>query len=152
MISQTAEYALRAAVRLASAYPEPSTAQHVSDDVGVPVPYLAKVLNTLARAGIVSSQRGKNGGFALLRPPAEVTVLDVVQAVDPLIRLHRCPLGRPDHAQGLCPLHRRLDEAVARTEEAFRGTPLGDLIGMTDGSASPFDACLSSAKVEGAKP
>ena len=128
MISQTAEYALRAAVTLAAAYPTPTTVQTISEAVGVPVPYLAKVLSTLARASVVTSQRGKHGGFALLRSPGRTTVLDVVQAVDPIARLQTCPLGRPEHSAGLCPLHRRLDHAAALTEQAFRDTVLSDLL------------------------
>ncbi len=140
MISQTAEYALRAAVTLATAYPAPTTVQIVSESVGVPVPYLAKVLSTLARAGVVTSQMGKRGGFTLMRPPDQTSVLDIVQAVDPIERVQGCPLGRPEHHPELCPLHRRLDEAAARTEQAFRSTPLSELLTGTaagGGSATP---------------
>ncbi|MCX6362360.1 MAG: Rrf2 family transcriptional regulator [Armatimonadetes bacterium] len=141
MISQTAEYALRAAVALASAYPAPITVQVVSERVGVPVPYLAKVLSTLARAGVVTSQRGKHGGFALMRRPDETSVLDIVQAVDPIQRVQACPLGRHEHHEALCPLHRRLDDATALTEQAFRETPLSDLLSAPDPAGSAATSC-----------
>jgi Rrf2 family protein len=146
LISQTAEYALRAAVTLADAYPAPTTVQVVSEAVSVPVPYLAKVLSTLARAGVVTSQRGKRGGFTLMRPPDQTSVLDIVQAVDPIERVQGCPLGRPEHHEGLCPLHRRLDEAAARTEQAFRDTPLSDLLSGTDVTGQSVIPCSIGAR------
>ena len=70
----------------------------------------------------------------LLRPPEELTVLDVVQAVDPLKRIEVCPLGLRGHGANLCPLHRRLDQAVATVETAFRNSSVADLLGDPRGS------------------
>lgn len=54
-------------------------------------------------------------------------MLEVVNAVDPLARIHECPLGSPDHTS-LCPLHRRIDDAVAATERQLASTTLDELI------------------------
>src|SRR3954464_8292177 len=108
MISQTAEYALRAVAALASSPEEPMVTQRIGELTKVPVGYLSKVLQALGRAELVKATRGLHGAFTLARPPAEVTVYDVVQAVDPVQRIRMCPLGLAAHGARLCPLHRRL--------------------------------------------
>ncbi len=127
MISQTAEYALRAVAHLASRRGGAPTTSQIAQATHVPANYLAKVLRGLSRAGLVRSQRGPRGGHALTRDPARLTVLEVVNAVDPLRRIHSCPLGLKHHLQ-LCPLHRRLDNAVAMVEQAFRQTTIAELV------------------------
>src|SRR5438067_9463549 len=124
MISQTAEYALRAVVCLGTEGARPLTTQAIADRARVPAGYLAKVLQSLGRAGIVGSQRGLRGGFVLARTLDELTVLDVINAVDPLKRIKRCPLGLAAHGQRLCPLHQRLDEGIALVESLFEGTTI----------------------------
>src|SRR5262249_40511360 len=84
MLSQTTEYALRAIVVLAEEPVVPWTAHAISAKTLVPADYLIKVLQPLTRAGLVTAQRGRNGGFVLTRPPEAISVLDVVNAVDPL--------------------------------------------------------------------
>lgn len=128
MISQTAEYALRAVAQLAAHVDEPQTAQQIAADTQVPLPYLSKVLQSLAREGVIHSQRGLHGGFTLRMDADELTVYAVVEAVDPLKRISTCPLGLIDHGAKLCPLHRRLDEAFSAVEVAFRATYIGELL------------------------
>lgn len=137
MLSQTSEYALRAAVFLANDGGGPRTAAEIARAASVPAGYLAKVLGLLARAGLVSSQRGLGGGFALSRTPRDVSVLEVVNAVDPLRRIERCPLGLPEHRRALCPLHKKLDDAYAAIEASFRGTSLAELAAQPSRSSSP---------------
>jgi Rrf2 family protein len=127
MFSQTAEYALRAVVYLAAQGDEPRTAQQIAAATRVPTGYLAKVMQGLSRSGLVHSQRGLHGGFTLTRPPDQLTVLDVLQAVDPIRRIRGCPLGLKGHVN-LCPLHRRLDQALALVEEALRGSTIAELL------------------------
>ncbi|MGD1070083.1 MAG: Rrf2 family transcriptional regulator [Bryobacteraceae bacterium] len=129
MLSQTAEYALRAMVELATRTGEARTAQEIAQASRVPLDYLSKVLNSLVRAGIVSGQRGRGGGFQVVRPVNEITVLEVVSAVDPLRRIRSCPLGLQAHGENLCPLHRKLDDAVRSVEEAFASTTIQSLAG-----------------------
>jgi Rrf2 family transcriptional regulator, nitric oxide-sensitive transcriptional repressor len=129
MFSQTAEYALRAVVALADSGGRPLTTQQIAGLTQVPLDYLAKVLQALGRCALVESQRGKHGGFTLARPASRLTILDVLNAVDPLPRIHSCPLELPGHGRQLCPLHRRLDDAVRSVEKAFADTPISDLLG-----------------------
>ena len=127
MISQTAEYALRAIVHLASPHTHPPTTVQIAQAAQILSDYLAKVLRSLSRAGLVRSQRGPGGGHVLTRNPKMMTVLEVVNAVDPLSRILACPLGLKNHPQ-LCPLHQRLDNAVAMVEQAFHKTTIAELV------------------------
>jgi Rrf2 family transcriptional regulator, nitric oxide-sensitive transcriptional repressor len=128
MFSQTAEYALRAIVVLAGEAQESWTAEEVATASLVPQHYLMKVLQRLAREGLVTAHRGRGGGFVLRRPPGAITVLDVINAVDPLRRIEHCPLGLKSHGEKLCPLHRKMDDAVCTVEKAFACTTIGELL------------------------
>ncbi|MEZ4388513.1 MAG: Rrf2 family transcriptional regulator [Candidatus Krumholzibacteriia bacterium] len=128
MISQTAEYALRAMVWLASRPEQAHGTPQIARASQVPPGYLSKVLQKLARAGLVASTPGRSGGFRITRPATEISVLDVVNAVDPVQRIHTCPLGLRSHGTVLCPLHRRLDDAAAAMETAFAGSTLAELL------------------------
>jgi len=128
MLSQTVEYALRAVCYLAERAPEPATTAEVAKVTKVPTAYLSKVLQALNRTNIVRSQRGVGGGVALAREPGELTILEVVSAVDPIERINTCPLKLAAHGARLCPLHRRLDNALAMMEEAFGNTTLAEVL------------------------
>ena len=128
MLSQTVEYALRAAVYLADQAPAARTTEQIAAATRVPQAYLSKVLQSLARGGVVTSQRGMRGGFLLSRKPEELTILEVVTAVDPIRRIRECPLGFAAHGVNLCPLHRRLDDALASVEKAFHDSTLAEVL------------------------
>jgi len=128
MLSQSVEYALRAVVHLASESPNPCTTDEIAATTRVPRAYLSKVLQSLVRSGVVHSQRGLGGGITLIKPPAELTILEVVNAVDPICRIHTCPLGLAAHGVNLCPLHRRVDSALALVEDAFRNSTLAEIL------------------------
>lgn len=127
MFSQTVEYALRAIVYLAGQN-EARTTQQIAVVTKVPPAYLAKVLQNLARSALVRSQRGLHGGFALGKPSAELTVWEVVQAVEPIRRIHECPLELESHRLRLCPLHKKMDDALAAIEKAFRESTIADIL------------------------
>ncbi|MCP4784795.1 MAG: Rrf2 family transcriptional regulator [Fuerstiella sp.] len=128
MFSQTAEYALRAVVFLGNQVPQPCTTAELANAIGAPPDYLAKVMQGLSRIGIVKSQRGLHGGFKLAKDPGELTILDVVNAVDAFQRVDRCPLGRPSHNSGLCPLHRRIDNVMAAAEQTLHETTIQEVL------------------------
>jgi Rrf2 family protein len=137
MLSQTLEYALRAVAFLAQAGAQARTAQEIAEATRVPANYLAKVLGQLARAGVVSSQRGLGGGFALARPAGDLSILEVAAAVDPIQRITGCPLDLPEHANALCALHSRLDGALASIEASFRSSCVADLVAAPAGRGGP---------------
>jgi Rrf2 family transcriptional regulator, nitric oxide-sensitive transcriptional repressor len=128
VLSQTVEYALRAAVHLAMESPAARTTDQIAEATRVPRAYLSKVLQSLSRVGLVHSQRGLGGGMVLARSPSEVTILDVVNAVEPIQRIRTCPLGLAAHGVRLCPLHSRLDKALATVEQAFHETTLAEVL------------------------
>ena len=128
MLSQTVEYALRAATYLATVPQHSRTVDQIAEVTHVPVAYLSKVLQQLVREGIVISRRGTGGGFMLARPPGKLRILEIVQAVDPIERISTCPLGLVAHGKRLCPLHRRLDNALADMERAFAASTLADIL------------------------
>jgi Rrf2 family transcriptional regulator, nitric oxide-sensitive transcriptional repressor len=129
MISQTAEYALRAVVTLAANPGRALTAQAIAAESRIPLDYLAKILNMLSRAGLVRARRGPGGGFQIEIPASQLSILEIVSAVDPLKRIKVCPLGLAAHGENLCSLHRSLDEAIRMVEDAFRATTVESLIG-----------------------
>lgn len=128
MLTQTVEYALRALVALAAEPDRPHTNQQLAELTKVPGPYLSKVLQTLAREGLVAAHRGKRGGFSLSRAAEEITILDAVNAVDPIQRISACPLGLKSHGKRLCPLHAKMDRALEQMEQAFGSTSLADVL------------------------
>jgi Rrf2 family nitric oxide-sensitive transcriptional repressor len=134
MISQTVEYALRAVVALAYRHDAPMTGQEIAEMTRVPAPYLLKLMQQLVRARLVYSQRGRGGGFTLTRSPSEITIWDIVQAVDALERIRACPLGIQGHGT-LCALHQRLDQAIEQVETAFRKSTLAELLAESNDSS-----------------
>lgn len=136
MLSQTIEYALRAMTYLASMpRDQTATSEIIAERTKVPKGYLSKILRDLVVAELILSQRGPNGGFSLARAPEKTSMLEVVNAVDPIQRITKCPLGNPSHIH-LCPLHRRLDEAIALIEREFRRTSLAELMETSSRSAA----------------
>lgn len=134
MISQTVEYALRVVVHLAEHAPSARTTEQLANATLVPKAYLSKVIQGLARQGVVRSQRGVGGGVSLVKSPDKLSILEVVNAVEPIQRIRTCPLGLVSHGVRLCPLHRRLDNAIAGVEKAFGNTTLAEV--LTEPSAS----------------
>lgn len=131
MLSQTSEYALRAVVYLATTYPDPAPNHLIAENCHVPRDYLAKILLGLRQSGLVASQRGKNGGFVLTRPPEEVSLREVVDCVDPIERVIECPRAVEEHCEELCPLHRFLDEVAAKVIAALESQTIADLANGT---------------------
>jgi Rrf2 family protein len=127
MINATAEYALRAVVFLATGHDKPVSREAISEQTKIPTDYLVRVLMSLDEAGIVSSQRGRGGGYQLCESAGELTVYDVIAAVTALPRTETCPLGIEDHID-LCPLHARLNDVAGLVEDAYRQTLISELI------------------------
>lgn len=132
MFSQTVEYALRAVAHLAQVAPALVSVREMASAIHVPEAYLAKVLQHLADSNIVVTRRGKGGGASLARRTTDLTLLEVVQAVDPIKRITSCPLGISSHGAKLCPLHRRLDNALGALLDSFGDTTLYQILNDPD--------------------
>ncbi len=155
LLSQTTEYALRAMSCLAY-LPDGlvSTAQ-LAEVTHVPMNYLAKVLQSLAKADLITGRRGVGGGYRLARPASEISMLDVINAISPIERITECPLKLENHSGRLCPLHTRLDLAAQALIERFEGITLLDML-EEDPMTRPLCNAEMTARVDltlgGSKP
>ena len=128
LFSRTSEYALRAIIWLIQDPTRSQTTKQIADGTRAPPDYISKVLQLLAKAGLVHGQRGLGGGFSFAGDPMKITVLDVINAVDPLECIHTCPLGMKGHGTNLCPLHRGMNDVVRQMEATFAETKLSELL------------------------
>ncbi|MEO1584293.1 MAG: Rrf2 family transcriptional regulator [Planctomycetota bacterium] len=147
MFSRTTEYALRAAVALAQQPETRLASRDIAARTQVPLGYLSRVMQTLVEAHVVDSQRGPSGGFKLVNPPGETSLLQVVQAIDPIKRITECPLKLSEHCDTLCPLHRRMDRLAALAIQELGDATLDTL---TREPVVPLGLQVSSANQSGA--
>ncbi|MEE8368754.1 MAG: Rrf2 family transcriptional regulator [Thermoanaerobaculia bacterium] len=105
-LSQTTGYAIQALGCLARCGEEWHLAKDIADCSDVPLPYLQKILHTLRVVGLVEAKRGYRGGFKLVKPAEEISLLEVAQCLDPEIREPRCLLGfRACSDESACSMH-----------------------------------------------
>ena len=125
-MNKSTRYALYAAIDLARAGAETVTAGEVARRHGVPSTVVAKVFQQLARAGIAVGTRGSGGGYRLARRPSETTMLDVIDALQPVRAGAEGSFAAEEAERRLRQL---LDEADAIWRSTFRAISLGTLIG-----------------------
>ena len=91
-ITQATDYALRALIYLGEQTPEEGrvSAKEIAEEQKIPIRFLLKIMRQLMYEGIVKSYRGNSGGYALAKPPQDITLLDVVEALEGKIILNRC--------------------------------------------------------------
>lgn len=135
LLSEASEYGLRAVIWMAQCPAEPQKVKDIAEQIKAAPGYLVKVLQELAKAGILSARRGSQGGFILESDPSKLTALDVIHAIDPFERITTCPLMLEAHASALCPIHRRIDDAMATIEESFRRLTIRDVISRASDSS-----------------
>ena len=128
-LSQTTGYAIKALGCLNETAQRPVLIADVARRTGVPRPYLAKIINSLARRGLVTAKRGHHGGILLARPPGEISLLQVVEAVEGPDWLGPCLLAlddcTSDHA---CPTHAFWMEIRERIQQKLAETKLAEVI------------------------
>lgn len=106
--SSACEYAIRAATYLASRHDDDVLVKlkDISEAEDIPAPFLSSILQRLVTVGLLRSARGPTGGYALTRPPSEVTLMDIKSAVDGTTELDECAVGLgPCNDEMPCPLH-----------------------------------------------
>jgi Rrf2 family protein len=81
-LTARADYALRATSEIAAAMPGPIKAERIAQSQSIPLKFIENILSTLKHAGIVRSQRGVEGGYWLARPADEITLAEVIRAVE----------------------------------------------------------------------
>lgn len=134
ILSKACEYGLRAMLYLASTPTGSYVASRtVSDDLGLPYPFFAKVVQTLAQAQLLTSQRGPSGGIALAKDATEISLIEVVTAIDGTSLFSACVLGLP--GCGLdqpCPLHAQWASTRTRIHELFQTATIASLVETGD--------------------
>ncbi len=130
-VSAKADYALRAAAELAAAEEtKPLKAERIADAQDIPIKFLESILLELKHAGIVRSQRGPEGGYGLARPASEISLADVIRAVDgPLANVRG---DRPENVIYRGPAVRLTDVWIAvraSLRHVLESTSLADLSG-----------------------
>lgn len=109
----------------------------LAEQTKVPANYLAKVLQQLAAAKLITGRRGVGGGYRLARAAVDIRLLEVINAVTTVKRIDVCPLGIAGHGSRLCALHRKSDEAAKAVMEVFGSTTLQDLL-TNDNPSKPL--------------
>jgi Rrf2 family protein len=129
MLSQTAEYALRAVLYVAQHGDRLVQAGEMAQALRIPRNYLSKIVHALAREGVLESTRGKSGGFRLAHTPDRVTVAQVVAPFDRLDEVRHCLLGRAQCSdRNACAAHRRWKDVAERVAAFFRETTVAELL------------------------
>lgn len=126
---KTAQAALASISRLAELYdpknPERLSSQQIAEQRGLGKPLVAKVLTVLSSAGLLSGSPGPRGGYALAKPPAHITLYDVVSLFDRLDESLGCPFGPNYCGNGpRCPLHDSLESFRAALKDFLLETRL----------------------------
>jgi len=145
-MSDGVEWALHVAAVLAVVPPDKGmTAAKLAEYHGVPAAYLAKHLQALTRAGVFEAVPGRNGGYRLARPARDVTVLEVVEAVEGRTRAFECQeirqrgpaAGPKSDYRSVCGIAKVMYDAEAAYREQLRKVTINDLLGSFLRSATP---------------
>ena len=133
LLSQTAEYALRAMAWVATMpNGQPVRAVDLSGSTGIPTHYLSKVLRRLVLANLLESQKGQGGGFSLSRPPSEIAFIDILSAIDAYPTEGRCAFGWGQcDATDPCPLHDSWSRLNDQIHDWASGTSLEEIANFT---------------------
>ena len=121
-ITRQADYALRAMLFLARLETDKRAAtSQIAKEMEIPASFLAKIISQLSIAGLIHTSRGARGGVKLLHPPSEISLLDVVEAIDGPITMNECTQDPSACAFGdNCPLHEVWCEAQAELVHKLR--------------------------------
>jgi Rrf2 family transcriptional regulator, cysteine metabolism repressor len=127
-LTARSEYGLLALIDLGVRYGEgPVSAREVSERQGVPAKFLEQLLGALRKAGLVSAVRGARGGFELTREPAQITVLEVVEALEGPLAPTTCDGGSLCGRSGACAAAGVWAKATEALRDVFLTTTLADL-------------------------
>jgi len=135
MLSSTCKYGIRAVIFIASR-PDPKInigLKQISEELRIPRPYLAKILQTLSRKKILHSSKGPHGGFYLLIPAGKLTLMDIIEAIDGgdffdscYVTGEKCSFDQPD--KGVCILHDDLRKEKDNLAKFFSSKTIGDIV------------------------
>ncbi|MHA1599664.1 MAG: SUF system Fe-S cluster assembly regulator [Alphaproteobacteria bacterium] len=128
-LNRLTDYAVVVMSQMAQRLDEVRTAPQIAHETGVPLPTVAKVLNALAHGQLISSRRGAGGGYTLVRPAKEITVAEIIQALEGPIALTACVEGSPDgcDVESLCPMRGNWNKVNRAIHGALSQVTLADM-------------------------
>jgi FeS assembly SUF system regulator len=106
------------------------SSQHIAEQTGIPAPTVAKIMKSLNRAGLLVSRRGASGGYSLDRPPEQITLADVIQAVEGPIALTACADTSDEHCniESICPVQGKWNRVNSAVRLALSQVTLADMV------------------------
>jgi FeS assembly SUF system regulator len=128
-LGKMTDYAVVMMVQMGQRPDRVFAASAISDETGVPVPTVAKLLRQLARSGLLTSIRGANGGYRMERTPSEISVAEVVEAVEGPIALTACVDGADDNCnvESFCGMRGNWNLVNRAIRGALEGVTLSDM-------------------------
>jgi FeS assembly SUF system regulator len=141
-LNRLTDYAVVVMSQMALRGGETRSAQQISEDTGVPLPTVAKLLNLLGRAKLVTSQRGASGGYILSAEPEEITVAQIIQAMEGPIALTACVDGATDccGAEAFCPMRGNWNRVNDAIREALTSVSLAEMTALPASFGLPSPA------------
>ncbi|HNR41290.1 MAG TPA: Rrf2 family transcriptional regulator [Bacteroidales bacterium] len=135
MLSNSCRYGIRAVIYLASKDGRNNKIgiRQISEDLKLPTPYLAKILQNLVRHRILSSTKGPNGGFSLLKKPESITLLDIVRIIDGEELLTNCIIHNGScnsvkKSMKPCPVHDDFTRIRTDLINMFKGKTIAEIV------------------------
>lgn len=135
MLSSSCKYAIRAVTYIASKSKnnEKIGIKQISEDLNLPTPFLAKILQLLARQKILSSSKGPHGGFSLMKDPKNITLLDIVLTIDGSGFFDNCVIHNAtckcvDEERMICPIHEEYSKVRTSLETLFTRKTIYSLV------------------------
>jgi FeS assembly SUF system regulator len=128
-LNRLTDYAVVVLARMARSDEDVQTAPHLARETGIPLPTVAKTLTMLARDGLVTSQRGVAGGYALSRPAEMITMADIIAALEGPIALTACVDGAKGNCEveSFCTMRGHWDQVNRAIRQALDGLSLADM-------------------------
>ncbi len=130
MLSNTSRYAIRAVIFLEIyASPEKKIGiREISGELGIPMPFLGKILQTLAKKKVLESTKGPNGGFALKKPAIDISVMEIVEIIDGADSFNQCVIRTtPCSNKSPCILHDKIAPYRNRIRSIYLTESIADL-------------------------
>jgi Rrf2 family protein len=141
MLSNSCRYGIRAVIYLAKQPLDNGKTgiKKISSDLGLPTPFLAKILQQLAKQKVLSSSKGPHGGFSLMKDPRKISLLDIVNTIDGndiFINcvMHNAPCDNEEKDRKYCPLHEDYEKIRLDLMKLFEKMTIYDLATKAEGS------------------
>ncbi len=145
MLSNSCRYGIRAVIYLAKRYPDKSNVgiREISGDLKLPMPFLAKILQQLAKHKILNSTKGPNGGFSILKKPESITLLEIVKIIDGEGLFKNCIIhdgscSEVKHSKKTCPVHDDYQSIRTGLVTLFKTKTIGELVKTANESENIF--------------